>query len=510
MNSSLLKKALPHIIAVAVFLVVAVVFCKPVLDGKVVYQSDVIGWKGMAQQSFEFKEKHGHFPLWTESSFGGMPAYTIAMDSRSGVGVGNLGYVLTLGLPKPISYFFLACICFYILSLVAGVNPWIGIFASVAYAYCSYDPVIIATGHETKMLAIAYAPGVFAGLFMIFRKYYLSGVTLLAIFFALQLTSQHLQIVYYTLIGMGLATLAFLYHSWKQGQLKDAGIGILLAVIAAIPAFAANTIYTLPFEEYSKETMRGGRTELTNKDAKLEEKGGLSKDYAFRWSYGVGETSTLMVPDAYGGGSSATREIGDNSKFADKFTDVLGAPGDQGIQLANQHAYWGAQPFTSGPVYLGAIVCFLFIFGLIFVKGWLKWSMLAISLVGMVLAWGKNFSAINYFLFDHLPYYNKFRAPAIALVMPQLAFPLLGALGLQQLISGGASKEEVWKKFKTSVLVTGGILALLTILYFSADYKSESDTNLKQSFTNYALQQIIRASNPMQAWNSKRPRESIP
>jgi hypothetical protein len=495
MNSPLLKKALPHIIAIVIFLVVAVVFCKPVLDGKVVYQSDVIGWKGMAQQSFEFKEKHGHFPLWTESSFGGMPAYTIAMDSRSNIGIGTLSKVLTLGLPRPINYFFLACICFYILSLVAGVNPWIGIFASLAYAYCSYDPVIITTGHETKMQAIAYAPGVFAGLFLIFRKNYLWGVTLLAIFFALQLTSQHLQIVYYTLIGMGVSTLAFLYHSWKQGQLKDAGIGILLAVVAAIPAFAANTIYTLPFQEYSKETMRGGRTELAAKGDKSESHDGLSKDYAFRWSYGIAETSTLMVPDAYGGGS-AGKEIGENSKFAERLTDGLGVPTDYGVSQANEYSYWGAQPFTSGPVYLGAIVCFLFIFSAIILKGWQKWALLTISGVGLLLCWGKNFSALNYFLFDHLPYYNKFQAPAMALVMPQLAFPLLCALGLQQLLYGDASKESIWRKFKTSVLVTGAILALLTMLYFSADYKGESDASLKQSFTSGKLQQLSQGKQP--------------
>jgi hypothetical protein len=495
MNSPLLKKALPHLIAVLVFLVVAVLYCKPVLDGKVVYQSDVIGWKGMAQQSFEFKEKHGHFPLWTESAFSGMPAYTIAMDSRSNIGVGALGNILSLWLPKPISFFFLACICFYILALVVRVNPWIGIFSALAYAYCSYDPVIIATGHETKMMAIAYAPGLFAGLFLIFRGVRLWGVTVLAVFFALQLSTQHLQIVYYTLISMGLVTLGFLFHAWKQGQLKNAAIGILLALVASIPAFAANTIYTLPFEEYAKETMRGGRTELSNKDSKQEGKDGLTKDYAFDWSYGVGETSTLIVPDSYGGGSSA-KEIGDNSKLAEKMADAFNAPTETGIGYANHYAYWGAQPFTSGPVYLGAVVCFLFIFGGVFVKGWYKWALLSVALAGCLLAWGKNFSVLNYFLFDHLPYYNKFRAPAVALVMPQLAFPLLCALGLDQLLSGNASKEEIWKKFKTSVFITGGILVLLTIFYFTADYKANADANLKQTFTNDKLQQLSHGAQP--------------
>ena len=205
-------------------------------------------------------------------------------------------------------------------------------------------------------------PGLFAGLFLIFRRNYLWGVTLLAVFFALQLSSQHLQIVYYTMIGMGLVTLGFLYQSWKEGQLKHAFIAILLAAVSAIPAFAANTIYTLPFKEYADETMRGGRTELSNNSDKSASKSGLTTDYAFGWSYGIGETATLMLPDAYGGGSAAAKEIGDDSKLAERMTDGLGVPTETGVQYANHYSYWGAQPFTSGPVYLGAIVCFLFYF----------------------------------------------------------------------------------------------------------------------------------------------------
>ncbi|MES1159917.1 MAG: hypothetical protein ABUM51_04105, partial [Bacteroidota bacterium] len=187
MNSSLLKKALPHIIAVVVFLVVSIVYCKPVLQGKALLQSDVVQYNGMAQQSKEFREKHGHLPLWTESAFSGMPAYTIMMEPSSVINIGYLHYVFTLGLPKPINFFFLACVCFYFLAMVLGINPWIGILSALAYSYCSYDPELVATGHDTKILAIGYAPAVIASLLLIYQRRYFWGGLLLAIFFSQQL-----------------------------------------------------------------------------------------------------------------------------------------------------------------------------------------------------------------------------------------------------------------------------------------------------------------------------------
>ena len=220
MNSSLLKKALPHIVAIAIFLVIAIVYCKPALDGKVVYQQDVIGWKGTAQQSFEFNEKHGHFPLWTESTFSGMPAYTIAMEATSGISTRYLIYLVTFNLPKPICFFFLACICMYILTQVLRINPWIGIMAALSFGYCTFNSILIAVGHETEMYALGYAPAVIAGLLLIYQRKYLLGAALLSIFFGFQEGTQHLQIVYYTGIIMACITVAYVVYCWKQKQLK--------------------------------------------------------------------------------------------------------------------------------------------------------------------------------------------------------------------------------------------------------------------------------------------------
>ncbi len=488
MNSTVLKKALPHVIAILIFLIVAVVYCRPALEGKVVAQSDMLQYKGMAQQSFDYKEKHGHYPLWSESAFSGMPAYTIAMD-HSAIYLGPVVGILSLGLPQPINFFFLACVCFYILTVVLRINPWIGVLTALAYAYSTYDPVIVVTGHVTKMLAIGYAPGIFAGLLLLFQRKFIWGTVLMMLFFALQLSTNHLQIVYYTLLSLGVLTLFYIVHAFIQGQGKDAAIAIVLACFAGLIGFGTSALGNLPVQEYSKETMRGGRTELTNSSSKLESKNGLSKDYAFQWSYGIGETMTLAVPNVYGGGSGG-KEIGDNSKFADRLTQEFSVPEETGLQYANGSAYWGAQPFTSGPVYLGAIVCFLAILGLVFVKGWQKWALLSLAVFGIVLSWGKNFPAFNYFLFDHFPFYNKFRAPAMALVIPQLVFPVLAALGLNELINSRQPRVEIWKGFRKAAYITGGLLVILIGFYFMADYSGARDTQLKEQFVQGKMQQL--------------------
>ena len=496
MNSSFLKSALPHLIAILVFLAVSVVYCKPALEGKVVNQTDMLGYKGMAQQSFEYKEKHGHFPLWTESMFGGMPAYNIAMDSKYWLQIGLLNYPMTLWLPAPISFFFLACICFYILTLVLKVNPWIGVLSALAYAYSTYDPVIIGVGHVTKMMAIGYAPAVIAALLLLLQRKYLLGAALFTVFFSLQVSTQHLQVVYYTMISAGFLVLAYLIYSWQEKQLKATFIGLAIAVVAGIVGFGSFALNNLPVNEYAKETMRGGRTDLTgsSNSGLYISNGGLSKEYAFQWSYGIPETITLLVPGSFGGGYLG-KEITGSSKFAEKLTEV-GMPEENALQMANSYAYWGPQNGTAGPVYLGAVCFFLFVLGIVFVKGWPKWWLVSAAITGIVLAWGKSFPSVNNFLFDHLPYYNKFRAPTIALVMPQLAFPLLGALGLDQLLKSTLSKEEIWKKFRLSVIFTGVTVALVALFYFSADYKGINDDTRVKGLSGQFLQQLSRGQQP--------------
>lgn len=481
------KTLLPHIIAVVVFVIVASVYCKPAFQGKVVSQHDIKGWRGMAQQSFEFKEKHGHWPLWTNSMFSGMPAYQIALDSRTKISVNYFEYIFTLGLPKPVSFFFLACICFYFLCVVAGANPWLGILGGLSYAYATFDPIIVAVGHDTQMMSIAYAPAVLGGLLLLFKKKYWAGFAVTSLFAALMLMQNHVQIVYYTLIIAFIMAVAFIIKAYKEKQINIAIKATALGLAAGILGLACSAVTMIPTYDYAKESMRGGRSELTLGDSTVKTKGGLDKDYAFRYSLGFGETFTFMVPALYGG-SNGGEEFTKNSKFAEQFS-TLGVPEEQALQYENAYSYWGDQPFTSGPVYLGAVICLLFIFGLVYLKGWIKWWLLISSVVGVILAFGSNLSGINYFLFDYLPFYNKFRAPTMALFIPQLCFPLLGVLAVNK-FSAHRLEPDAWKKLKLTGIIAGVLIIFMALFYTTASFNGPQDNVLKQNFEQNFLRQV--------------------
>jgi len=486
------KKILPHTIAIVIFLIVAVIYCKPALEGKVVAQQDIQGWRGMSQQSMEFHDKYGYYPLWTNSMYSGMPAYQIAFDSRTKLQVGYLDNILKLGLPKPISFFFLACLCFYILCIVAGANPWVSIMGALAYSYATFDPIIVTVGHDTQMLSIGYMPAVLAGLLLLFQKKYWTGFAVTAFFATLLIGQNHVQMVYYTLMIAVFITIAFLVKSYREKQMVPAFKGIGLGLIAGILGLACNAVTMMPTYEYAKESTRGGRSELTQ-DKENKTKGGLDKEEAFSWSYGFGETFTFILPDLYGGGSR-NKQFSSDSKFVSKLTEV-GAPEDQAILRETYSSYWGDQRSTAGPVYLGATVCFLFIFGLFYVKSWYKWWIIAASAIAILLAWGANLKGINYFLFDHLPFYNKFRAVTMSLVIPQLCFPLLGVMAVNKLINE-TDWAEAWKKLRLSVYVTGAVLLLLTGFYFTASFSNNNDKSLKDEFKQNVLQQVPRGQQP--------------
>ncbi|MGN6342797.1 MAG: YfhO family protein [Ginsengibacter sp.] len=486
MKNPRLQKLIPHIIAVVIFLIVAVVYCKPALQGKVPQQSDTQQWHAMAQQSFDFKEKHGYFPLWTNSMFSGMPAYQIAFDPRTKISVAYLADVLTLGMPIPVSFFFLACICFYFFCIVAGANPWVSILGALAYAYSTFDPIIIAVGHNTQMISIAYAPAVLGGLLLIFKKKYLAGFAITALISSLMIAHNHVQIVYYTLIIAFIMTVAFLVRSYQEKQLLEAVKASALGLLAGIVGLACCAVSMLPTYQYAKESMRGGKSELTQDIQGNKTKGGLDKDYAFRYSLGLNETFTFIVPGLYGG-SNGGNEYNTDSKFVALFSQ-LGVGEDQALQMENHYSYWGEQPVTSGPVYLGAIVCLLFIFGVVYLKSWYKWWLLIASALGILLAWGTNFQSFNYFLFDYLPFYSKFRAPTMALVIPQLCFPLMGVLALSKFISADVDVPEAWKKLKTTTIITGIILAILAIFYMTASFSGPNDKAIRENFKQSMMQ----------------------
>lgn len=486
------KKILPHLIAIGIFLLVAIVFCKPALEGKVVYQHDLQGWRGMVQQSFEFKEKYGHFPLWTNSLFSGMPAYQIAMDATQPLTLAYFDKVISLGLPQPINFFFVACICFYFLCLVLRINPWIGIMASLAYAYSTYDPIIIMVGHVTKMASIAYAPAVIASFLMILEKKYWSGTAMLILFSVVFIAQNHLQIVYYTLMIALAIAVAYTIKAIKEKQLLHIAKSGSLALFAGFIGLASAALSLMPTYEFSKDTMRGGRSELTDTTANAanKTKGGLDKDYAFNWSYGIDETLTLAVPGIFGGSSGG--ELTEKSKTAQALSEV-GYNESIATQLPT---YWGPQPSTSGPVYVGAIICLLAILGLFYVDAKHKWWILVVTVFAIMLAWGSNFKAFNYFIFDYMPGYKKFRAPTMALVIPQLTLPLLAALSLNKFLFGSHNKAFMFKKLKQASIATAILAGLLILLYFSFGYSGKNDSMLKENFSNQVLMSLARGQQP--------------
>ncbi|PSL20875.1 YfhO family protein [Chitinophaga ginsengisoli] len=466
-----LKALLPHALAILGLLVLSVIYCKPALNGKILSQSDNIQWQAMARETMQYKHAHGTTPLWTTSMFGGMPTYQIAMETPYDF-TGYIPAVLTLGLPKPINVLFLSALCFYLLCIVLGTSPWVGFVGAVAYTYASYSPIIIVTGHETKMLALAYLPAVIAGFVLIIRKKYLLGTGIMALFLTYLVGANHLQITYYFFLMLAVMAIVYTVYCILQKQYKHLIVTGLLTALAVVLSLASNAVTLWTTYEYAQESTRGGTSELTPlaETPADKSKGGLDKEYAFRWSYGKFESFTMLVPDIYGGSSSGSLN---NSSETYKKLVSIGVP-EASAQEATQHwnLYWGDQSYlgTSGPVYMGAVICLLALLGLFIVQSWHKWWLIAISVLGILLAWGSNFPAFNYFLFDHFPMYNKFRAPAQALIIPQLSFAVLAALALQELISGKLSRDEIQQKLKWTGMTIAGVLVVIYAASFGFRY----------------------------------------
>jgi hypothetical protein len=478
MNKGMFSRLLPHLIAIVIFLIVAVVYCKPVLEGKVLQQHDVTQWKAMAQNSFQYKETHGRFPLWTNGMFSGMPAYQIAMESEYKVSPGIFYYVLTLGLPKPISFFFLACICFYFLSQVLRINPYIGIIGSLAYAYATYNVVIIGAGHDTKMQSIGLMPFLIGSVILLYEKRYWLGGALTALSSSLLIGMNHPQIAYYTFLILLFMTIGYIVHWIKQRQIKHMIVAGAIAVAAVLAGVLSNALVLLTTYEYAKESIRGG-SELA--DSKTNStKTGLSKDYALSYSMYKSEPFVMMVPRMFGG-SSSLEVAEEDSKAIEALRQM---PQEMAQQLQyNLGAYWGGIGGTQGPPYTGAIICFLTLIGFFILDDKHKWWILGASVLAFLMSWGSFFEGFNTFLLNNLPFYNKFRAPSMTIVIPTFLFCMMAVLTLQKIVSFD-NKEELWQRYKKGLLLTAGVFVVLLLIYMSADYKSEADKALLQQLSS--------------------------
>jgi hypothetical protein len=476
------SKIVPHLVAVASFVIISLIFCKPALDGKVLQQSDIMHWKGMSKDIQDYRDSHdGVAPLWTINMFSGMPGYQIATNNNNVVSYLATD-VFSLFIPKPFRFFILACLGFYFLGLVLRVNPWIAMIGAIGYAYATYDPVIVGVGHDTKMLSIAYLPAALGGLIMIFDGRYWIGAAFTALFTSILVYQNHYQIVYYFLLVVGFMTVAHIIQWVKQGRVKHMLTAFSFALVAGVLGVLVNAVMLFTTYDYSKATIRGGQASL-NLDSTVAQtnKGGLDTGYAFLYgSYGKAETMTLLVPDMYGG---SLRPLGEDSKLVEVMQEK-NLPPDFSNQLYSYiPSYWGNQPGHSGPVYLGAVICFLFVFGMFYVRSPHKWWLFSITLLAILMSWGKNLAGFNTFLFEHLPMYNKFRAPAMILIIPQLSFAFLGILALQQALYGDDKKEYIWSKLKNAGFAMTGIFLIAIMFYFSFDYKTDNDRALQQQLT---------------------------
>lgn len=450
------KKLLPHAIAVvALMLVSAVYFAPNAFQGKVLQQPDNDKARAMQTESRQYLEKEGKAPLWTNSPFGGMPAYQIYSSVH-----GNLTKVVHRSLFLWTDYtaawaqVFVAMFCMYLLLSVLKTDWRVAIFGALAFGITSYNVDILEAGHSTKMAALALAPGALAGAVLIFNGRWLLGGGVLALFISMQLFANHVQITYYTLLLIGILFLAQLADAFRQKTFARWGTAVVAAGLALAVGFACNLSRVWPTWEYSQETIRG-KSELSKDAARGD---GLNKDYLFGWSYGVGESFTLLVPHYAGGGAGESFSDTELFKvFARRYSQQISP--QQAEQQTAVLMYTGDQPFVGTAIYFGAIVCFLFLLGALLVPGHVKWWLLASGAFMVSLAWGKNFF-LNHLLYDYFPMFNKFRAVSMALGMGQLCFAALAALGLQKLCDADIALD----KKKRALSIAAGITIFLCLL----------------------------------------------
>ena len=457
-----IKRLLPDIIVIAFFAVISFVyFCPAVTEGRILSQHDSVAGIGAGQEQSEYHKRTGKMTRWTNSIFGGMPTYQMAPSYESTNLLSKIAELYHLYLPTYVWYVFVMLLGFYILLRAFNFKVWMSALGAIIWAFSSYFFIIIAAGHIWKLMTLAYIPPTIAGMVLIFRKKYLLGGLLTALFVALQINSNHIQMSYYFLIVMLAMYIAYGIMARKQQEmshfLKATGV-LALAGFLGICINLSNLYHTY---EYSKESMRG-KSELVKENSANQTNSGLERDYITQWSYGIGETFTLLVPNTKGG---ASVPLAMNEKAMEKANPMY-------MNIYRQIGqYWGEQPGTSGPVYVGAFVMFLFVLGLFIVKGPMKWALLVATILSILLSWGKNFMGFTDFFIDYIPMYSKFRTVSSILVVAEFTIPLLAMLALKEWIERPQLLMENRKEILISLGLTGGLALLFALapkLFFSS------------------------------------------
>ncbi len=452
MKSLQFKTLIPHIVALLIFLVVAVgYFSPPLLEGKKLKQHDIVTGKAMQKEIVDYREANGEEALWTNSMFSGMPAYQISVRYFSGF-INSVRSVFELWLPSPADHLMLYMIGFYLLLIVLGVSPWLSIAGAIAFALSSYFLIIIGAGHIWKVRTIAFLAPTLAGIILTYRGQLLKGGIITAVFLTFQVFSNHIQMTYYFMMMVGIMSLFELYYRVQEKELAAFFKSVAVLLAASVIALGVNITNIATTYEYGEYTIRG-KSELTFNEA--NKTSGLDRDYVTGWSYGIAESWSFLIPNAKGGGSAY---LGTNKAAMEKV--------DPGYRetIANNSHYWGDQPGTSGPVYMGAIIFFLMILGMFIVEWRYKWALFVAAVLVIMLSWGKNFMGLTDLFLDYFPLYNKFRTVSSILIIAELIFPIIAFLALKKIWEEPDIIIKKAKQFYISLGLSGGIAFIFYLM----------------------------------------------
>ena len=449
---TLLKKWLPDMLAVLLFAVLAFAYFFPAdIEGRILYRHDASAGRGAGQEGIEYMQKTGERSRWTNALFGGMPTYQMAPSYHSTDKLSTLTKIYHLFLPENVWYVFAYLLGFYILLRAFDFRQHLAALGSIVWAFSTYFLIIIAAGHIWKVWALAYLPPLIAGLVLAYRGKYLWGFVLTAIFTAFEINANHVQMTYYYLFIILAMVIAWLVDAIRKHQLAAFGKATAVCIAGAAIGVCINLSNLYHTWQYGQESMRG-KSELVKKNSANQTSSGLERDYITQWSYGIDETWTLLIPNTKGGASVPMSE----SKIAMEKAD----PTYESIyQQIGQ--YWGEQPGTSGPVYVGAFVMFLFVLGLLIVKGPMKWALLAVTILSILLSWGRNFMGFTDFFLDYVPMYAKFRTVASILVIAEFTIPLLAMMALKKLFD----EPEGFSKYSKPIYISFGVTAGFCLLF---------------------------------------------
>ncbi|WP_374551683.1 hypothetical protein, partial [Flavobacterium sp.] len=463
-----IQKFYPHFLAIIGFITVSLLYFYPVLQGKKIYQSDIVQYTGMAKEQNDFRAEYNTEPYWTNSSFGGMPTYQLGANYPNDF-IGKLDDMLRF-LPRPADYLFLYFLSFYALLLVFRVNPLKAFFGALAFGLSTYLIIILGVGHNAKAHAIAYMPLVVAGFILVFRKKYLHGGILTMLAVALEINANHFQMTYYLLLFLMVFSVYFLYRLYEEKDLKSLPKIFITFAVAVTLAIGANSTNLLATKEYADFSTRG-KSELTiNPDgSKKTENSALSKSYITEYSYGIGESFNLIAPRLFGG--SNAENVGNDSKLYEFVINQGASPSEAEDFVKNVPTYWGDQPIVAAPAYIGAIVFFLAVLALFHDKRKVKYAFAFGAVFSLLLSWGKNFPALTDFFIDYVPMYDKFRAVSSIQVILELCVPVLAIMGLQSFFKNEENRSK-------SLLYTGiTSLGIVVILFFSKGFFNYTSPN---------------------------------